>query len=152
MFRYRLLERQALMLIGFRGSRQGAPGATTKDGHPRWKIGQFDGGQFDGDDALSFCCMHAGSKSRSTVVSCTDAKRKALTLHCEISIRPMTALGQKRRGSERANVVRFAPESGHIADGSRRPLRANGRRQFFRAQPNGVTLSSSCQRDIPTPS
>ena len=78
---------------------RGAPGTTTKDGHPRWKIGQLDERHLDGDDALSFCCMHAGSKSRSTVVSCTDAKRKALTLHCEISIRPMTALGQNEKVS-----------------------------------------------------
>jgi hypothetical protein len=35
----------------------------------------FWNGQLDGTDALSFCYMHTGGKSRSTVVSCTEVKR-----------------------------------------------------------------------------
>ena len=35
----------------------------------------FWNGELDGDDTLSFCYMHTGGKSRSTVVSCTDVKR-----------------------------------------------------------------------------
>ncbi len=32
-------------------------------------------GQLDDNDTLSFCYMHTGGKSRSTVVSCTEVKR-----------------------------------------------------------------------------
>ena len=35
----------------------------------------FWNGQLDADDALSFCYMHAGGKTTSTVVSCTEVKR-----------------------------------------------------------------------------
>jgi hypothetical protein len=32
-------------------------------------------GQLESGDMLSFCYMHTGGKSRSTVVSCTEVKR-----------------------------------------------------------------------------
>jgi hypothetical protein len=35
----------------------------------------FWNGQLDGGDTLSFCYMHTGGKSRSTVVSCSEVKR-----------------------------------------------------------------------------
>lgn len=35
---------------------------------------RFWNGQLDGD-TLSFCYMHTGDRSKSTVVSCTDVKR-----------------------------------------------------------------------------
>ena len=35
----------------------------------------FWNGQIDADDALSFCYMHTGGKTTSTVVSCTEVKR-----------------------------------------------------------------------------
>jgi hypothetical protein len=46
-------------------------------------------------------------------------------LRCGISIRPMSALGQKRKSSIRALDVRFAPESGHRATRVACPLCAN---------------------------
>ena len=35
----------------------------------------FWNGQLEGGDTLSFCYMHTGGKSRSTVVSCSEVKR-----------------------------------------------------------------------------
>ena len=35
----------------------------------------FWNGQLDADDALSFCYMHTGGKTTSTVVSCTEVKQ-----------------------------------------------------------------------------
>jgi len=35
----------------------------------------FWNGQLDSNDTLSFCYMHTGGKSKSTVVSCTEVRR-----------------------------------------------------------------------------
>jgi hypothetical protein len=48
-------------------------------------------------------------------------------LRCGISVWPMTASGQNRKGSVRANLVRLPSGSGPVADILDRQLRATSR-------------------------
>jgi hypothetical protein len=53
-------------------------GELTGKDNRRFVFADTDGfwnGELDGNDTLSFCYMHTGGKSRSTVVSCTEVKR-----------------------------------------------------------------------------
>src|SRR5262245_30151903 len=92
MFRYRLLERQALMLIGYRGSRRrGRAGGANE----RWPPKVEDRTARRRRRALVLLPAR-GRQEQVHHNQLNGRQAKALTLHCEISIRPMTALGQKQ--------------------------------------------------------
>jgi len=58
----------------------------------------------------------------------------------------MSSSGQKRKGSGQANVVRFAPDSGHPGAIPSLPLSANSGRAAFGDVPKFATILESVQR------
>ena len=63
----------------------------------------------------------------------------------------MSELGQQRKGSQRANVVRFTPKSDHRADIPDRQLRANsGCAQLQQRHRYSITSSARARSECGT--